>query len=317
MVDVVDKNQHIILGLLGQSLGHSLSPIIHQAFFDELGLSGRYDKIEVADPQRLPDKLFELAGEGYSGLNVTIPYKLTVLPSLAALDQSAELAGAVNTIKFDPQPTGFNTDISGLAEALSQLDLDRANFPDIPDMDGDAPSFSQGSTKALILGSGGAARAAVIALSTLGFKKLAICSRNKNNAQAMLDQLLQTAHRASLVQCCREAVLAVFDDSLPANSKFAEHVSVVINATPIGQKDDHVPQPLADLLASVVQNSQNPVFVDLVYGKTLTPLCRLAQDLGFARVEDGKEMLIQQARLAFKIWTGHLPEGRLARERLK
>ena len=294
------KDQHILLGLLGQSLGHSLSPIIHQAFFDEMGLSGHYSRVEVADAADVADKLIELADEGYSGLNVTIPYKLTVLPNLAGLDETAELAGAVNTIKFAPEPLGFNTDVSGLAEALSKLDLA-------------IPSC------ALILGSGGAARAAVIALSSLGFEQLVICSRSNDKAKAMLDQLLLTAQRASLVRNCRGAQLAEFNESpvfAQAGGSFASPVSLVINATPIGQKDDHLPPELVELLTVVKRNSQSPTFVDLVYSKSLTPMCRLAQELGFARVEDGKEMLINQARLAFKIWTGHLPDGQLARQRL-
>jgi shikimate dehydrogenase len=293
-----DDREHFLLGLLGQSLGHSLSPIIHQAFLDELGLSGAYNKIEVADDTQVAGKLLELASEGYKGLNVTIPYKLTVLPYLAALDQSAQLAGAVNTIKFDPQPTGYNTDISGLAEAVSQMDL--------------------AISKALILGSGGAARAAVIALSSLGFEQLEILSRSRDNVQAMLDQLMATAQRESLLHNCRTAVQATFDDfDLLPDKNIGAQVSLVINATPIGQKDKGLPPRLVQLLTAVVKKSHQPVFLDLVYAKTATPMCLLAQELGFERVEDGKEMLINQARLAFKIWTGHLPDGQLARQRLK
>lgn len=285
----------ILLGLLGQSLGHSLSPVIHQAFFDELGLSGRYDKIEVPDAASVPSTLEDLSASGYRGLNVTIPYKLTVLPQLAALDDSATLAGAVNTIKFDPTPTGYNTDISGLAEALYQLDL-------------------SGEGRVVVLGNGGAARAAVIAVSTLGFKSLQVVSRDPAKARGMLDQLLQTAERQSLIANCRQAGLTSFEQLVGPGADFHGDVSLVINATPIGQKDDHIPDNLLQFFKSV--GGPGKCFVDLVYGKAGTPLTGVAQQAGFERIADGMEMLIQQARLAFKIWTGQLPDGQLARKRL-
>lgn len=74
---------------------------------------------------------------------------------------------------------------------------------------------------------------------------------------------------------------------------------------------------MVQLMEGVVRNSSRPVFVDLVYARERTPLCRLAEAQGFALACDGQEMLINQARLAFKIWTGHLPTGELARQRLR
>jgi len=301
------KDGDILLGLLGQSLGHSLSPVIHQAFFDELGLSGRYDKIEVADAEQVPATLEDLAAGGYSGINVTIPYKLTVLPQLAALDESATLAGAANTIKFAEQPTGYNTDTSGLAEALSRLGLLAAN------------AVSPAS-KVVVLGCGGAARAAIIAVSTLGFKKLVVLARNEDKARTMLDQLQGSAQRQSLIDNCAGARLVNFEAlaHISKSQSFGDDLfadtALVINATPVGQKDDLVPDLLIQFFAAIAE--AEPSFVDLVYSKTETPLCKAAREAGFAQVEDGKEMLINQARLAFKIWTGQLPDGELARTRL-
>ncbi|MBU6450832.1 MAG: hypothetical protein KGS72_03570 [Cyanobacteria bacterium REEB67] len=294
------------LGLLGQSLSHTLSPTIHQSFFEELGLSGRYDKIEVAEAADVAARLTELADEGYSGLNVTIPYKLSVLPLLGALAESAELASAVNTIKFGPglvASTGHNTDSGGLAEALSRL------------------TAIDAERRVLILGNGGAARAAIIAVSALGFRGLTVAGRHTEKALSMLDQLGSAAERASLVQNCRTARTIEVLDGVAADQAFTEgqaleNIGLVINATPIGQKDGHVPAALVELFASLRKKVEPVAFVDLVYGREMTPLCRLAREAGFKCVEDGKEMLVNQARLAFKIWTGELPEGKLARKRL-
>jgi shikimate dehydrogenase len=286
-------------------LTHSLSPVIHQAFFDELGLKGSYEKIEVEDEADVPRVLSELAQEGFCGINVTIPYKLTVLPKMASLDESAQLAGAVNTIKFGAGMTGYNTDVGGLAEALAKIDENGGDF---------LADAADSSPRAILLGAGGAARAAVIALSTLGFRQLGVFCRERSKAQEMLDQLLETAERTSLVHNCRTAAIATFGGE--AGKIFSSSVALVVNATPVGQKDNVVPPPMVQLMGDVAGNSKRPIFVDLVYAKEPTPLCRLAKELGFAMVFDGQEMLINQARLAFKIWTGHLPAGELARQRL-
>jgi shikimate 5-dehydrogenase len=131
----------------------------------------------------------------------------------------------------------------------------------------------------------------------------------------MLDQILLSAERASLVQNCRTALFASFEAAVDGD--FASNVTLVVNATPIGQKNDELPLPMVRALERVVAGSRSATFVDLVYSRSATPLCRMARELGFARVEDGTEMLIHQARLAFNIWTGHVPDGELARQRLK
>jgi len=297
------KAPDILLGLIGKSLGHSLSPVIHGAFFDELGLSGRYDKIEIAQEDNWASRIDRLAQDGYVGLNVTIPYKLDVMPALPDLDKSAVLAGAVNTIRIDPEPvTGFNTDGSGLAEAISKMNLD------------DQVSTSGDLGSAMILGNGGAARAAVIALSSLGYKGLKVLSRKSQSAQVMLGDILNGADRLSLKENCSNALVCTFDQLSGLDTGAIGDLSLVINATPIGQKDDFVPDELVRFFEQI--GDKKKTFVDLVYAKQPTPLCKVAQAAGFGKVEDGKEMLINQARLAFKIWTGQLPDGELARTRL-
>ena len=293
----------IKLGLLGQSLAHTLSPVIHRAFFDELGLVGCYDKIEVSGAELIPSRLQELAAEGYSGLNVTIPYKLDVIAALASLDESAAIAGAVNTIVLAAPACGFNTDSSGLAEAIDSYQLPLPNL---------------NASAALILGNGGAARAAVIAVSSLGYKNLTLCSRDVEKARTMLDELASNSQRVSLVNNCRTAkTMALTDFAAPAAG-----FDLTINATPVGQKDNFVPPDFAQLLQAIAAATKNPdslAFVDLVYARDFmpTPLCRVASASGFGHCHDGLEMLLNQARLAFKIWTGHLPGLDLARERLR
>ncbi len=145
-------------GLLGGRLGHSLSPAIHQLFFQYAGKEGEYRLLE-AEAAELP-ALFQELRSGYRGCNVTIPHKLAVLPLLDGVAGEAAAIGAVNTISFTPQGAyGYNTDYHGFRRLLAHY------------------GFNPRGKVAAVLGSGGAARAVVKALADEGIGRLYLVSR--------------------------------------------------------------------------------------------------------------------------------------------
>ena len=105
--------------LIGHPLGHSLSGVIHSAAFKSVGLEGKYDVIDVK-PEKLKETIEYLKKEGYSGFNITIPYKVDVKKHLQLWDMLVDYAGCTNCVKINPQGAmyGYNTDIFGFTEAI-------------------------------------------------------------------------------------------------------------------------------------------------------------------------------------------------------
>jgi shikimate dehydrogenase len=236
-----------LAAVLGFPVAHSRSPAMHNAAFEELGLDWRYLKLPVP-PERFADTVRALPGSGYRGANVTIPHKLAALELADELSEAASAIGAVNTLTFeeDGRIRGDNTDAGGLLDALGEP----------------APA------SALILGAGGAARAAAWALRDAGVD-VSVWNRTPQRAQALATEL-----------------------GVRAGAQDAE---LLVNATSIGlrREDSLDGVPLVD--ARVV--------ADLVYGDKPTPFVRWAEERG-ARVVDGREVLVRQGARSLAIWTG-------------
>ena len=110
-------------GLIGKSLGHTASPAIHEKIYQAMGISGTYDVLEMP-PDSLAENLERLAQDGYTGCNVTIPYKRDVMPYLTEISREAQIIGAVNTIHFtDEGAFGYNTDYGGFGRSLEQAGI--------------------------------------------------------------------------------------------------------------------------------------------------------------------------------------------------
>jgi shikimate dehydrogenase len=267
----------IKLGLLGKSLSHSLSPCIHRAFLQECGLEGDYELVEVAS---LDFAVSELRSRGFAGVNVTIPYKTAILDWLSQLSPEANLALAVNTISFAGEnATGFNTDIYGFKQALKGSFITTEKAPE-----------------AIVLGAGGAARAALIALSE-DFSRISVVCRDVAKGESMIQSMIDKIPMLSTSR-------VIEPERIQEHAELLKGAVLVVNATPLGQKDEELPTWLPDLLKSL----KDITVFDLVYarGNAPTPLCRLAYRLG-KRQMDGTGMLIEQARAAFQIWTGVEP----------
>ena len=243
-----------LAGVLGFPVGHSRSPAMMNAAFRELGLDWRYLRLPVS-PERFAETARALPGSGYRGANVTIPHKLAALELADERSDAAAAIGAANTLTFrDGAVAVDNTDAGGLLRAL-----------------GDVPA----GARVLVLGAGGAGRAAAWAMREAG-AEVAVWNR--------------TGQRAAELA----AELDVEHVSDPAAAE------LVVNATSVGLAGETEAQvmealPLAKLEPHTV--------VDMPYGGEPTAVARWATARG-TRIVDGVELLVQQGALSLELWTG-------------
>jgi shikimate dehydrogenase len=267
-----------LLGVIGHPIAHSLSPRMHNAAF----ATGRKDAGESefayvamdVRPERLPAAVAGLTALGFVGFNVTMPHKEAILPLVDELDETARLAGAVNTVVVGEGGSlrGLNTDGSGFVEACGEAGV----------------SFA--GRRVLILGAGGAAAAIAVAVLGEGASRLYVANRTAWKAGELRAKLSEIALGAEVLACSIDEVGAV-----------AEEVEVLINATYLGMKEgDTLPFPAGSL-------SAEKVVCDAVYlaGRE-TEVIRRAREAG-ARVVPGGRMLLYQGVQAQRVWTGREP----------
>ncbi|HEX8967865.1 MAG TPA: shikimate dehydrogenase, partial [Chloroflexota bacterium] len=254
--------------LLGQPLGHTLSPALHNAAFRALGIDADYKAREVS-PEELPGAVASLRAPDCLGANVTAPHKATVLPLVDELGAEVQVLGALNTIvNQEGRLIGGNTDAAGLLRWMRLASIDAEGEP------------------ALVLGAGGAARSAVWALDQLGATSITVLNRTPAHARDLI---------ATLQPGLRQATLSCGDLSRAAQA-FARPWRVVINATSLGH---HGSAP--EVHPSCY--SRGSVAIDLAYNPPETGFTVAARAAG-ARAENGLGMLLHQAALAFERWTG-------------
>jgi len=264
------------LAVLGHPISHSISPSLHNAALrklsesDERFANWRYDKIEV-QASELPDALPRLAELGYLGINLTIPHKVEVLPLIDWIDDEAKAMGAVNTLVWDGAGwKGYNTDGCGLENALSEVL--KASLRD---------------SSILILGAGGAARAAVARCLLSGCECVWVANRSANRLKQMNDALCEEFGQDRL----RPFVLS----EIPRELGDLKNL-LIINATSLGLAEkDPSPMSLSGL------SSSTKVY-DMIYNPPETALLKEARMLGMSRA-NGLSMLVHQAAKALEIWT--------------
>jgi shikimate dehydrogenase len=241
-----------LAGVLGFPVGHSRSPAMMNAAFRQLGLDWRYFRLPLP-PERFEEAARALPGSGYRGANVTIPHKLAAHALADELSDPARAIGAVNTLTFkeDGGIAGDNTDAGGLLDAIGE----------------------PVSGTALVLGAGGAARAAAWALAQAG-AEVTVWSRTSERAAELA------------------ADLGVGHSERPGPSE------LLVNATSVGLRAGDTLEGLPLVDARVV--------VDLVYGADPTPVVQWAEERG-ARVVDGLEVLVRQGARSLALWTGEEP----------
>jgi shikimate dehydrogenase len=255
--------------VIGDPVAHSKSPEIHRFWLQALGIAGDY----LATPVRAAQVAAHLAQRRsdpmWRGCNVTAPLKQTVIPHLDRLDDSAGRIGAVNCMVRDETGlTGFNTDLDGVLHALANTNL----------RDG----------KVVIIGAGGAARAAIAAVSDVGASEIVILARHPGKAAALAPHVAQVLAMGQAGSAIRGA-------------------GAIINASPLGMA--HAGPTPRHLLEALGTAAPGAVVLDMVYAPLETPLLAAARGAGLRPV-DGLTMLIAQARRAFELFFGQSPSDR-------
>jgi shikimate dehydrogenase (EC 1.1.1.25) len=245
--------------VIGHPLGHTLSPLLHNWGFEHRRVDARYAALPVT-PGELDGFMERVRDGAFAGLSVTIPHKRAVMAHLDGLTPRAEAVGAVNTVFWrDGLLLGENTDVLGIVEPLRGLG-----------------PFRRG----LVLGAGGAARAAVAALKELGLGGIFVANRTRDKAEALAREFGATA--------------------APWESRTTLGADLLVNTTPLGMSGERVgecPWPGETPIPSDLT-----VF-DLVYNPLETILLRRAEDAG-CRTISGLEMFVHQGLAQFKLWTG-------------
>ncbi len=264
------------LGLIGYPVAHSLSPRMHRAAFDALGIEAHYALWET-QPDRLVKRIASLRFAEILGANITIPYKENVVSLVDECDPLAARIGAINTIlNRSGRLVGYNTDAPGFIRALPEF-----------------AAFDCPGKKVVILGTGGAARAAALGLLENGVGEVTLLGRNEKHIQNLLHHLRKLTAKMHGTTRVYGAMLGS-----PEASRFLSTSDLLINATPVGLKADD-----ATLLFDVNILPTTALVMDMIFNPPLTPLLRAAQAHG-CQVLNGLSMLLYQGALAFELWTG-------------
>lgn len=276
-----------LVGLIGWPVEHSLSPAMHNAAFDALGLNWRYVPLPV-QPGQVESAVRGLRDLGFRGANVTVPHKQAVMPVLNAVSPEAQALGAVNTLVIGPHTdetlaiAGYNTDHTGFVGALRDGGFEPAD-----------------GGKAVVVGAGGAARAVVFGLLSSGSGEIVVLNRTLERAQALIRDLSREHSTTS-----RLRALPLTPQSLIESSRASD---LLVNATTQGMWP-HVDRSIWPDEAPLP--SHLTVF-DLVYTPLETRLLQQARRSN-ARPIDGLGMLVQQGAIAFEMWTGRGPVQEIA-----
>lgn len=281
MADAAYRGQDasVLIGLVGRGIGPSRTPAMHEAAARALGLPYVYRLLDV---DRMPGQppLGEVVAWaerlGFTGLNVTYPFKQAMLPVLTELSAETAALGAVNTVLFrDGRRIGHNTDYWGFRRSFSEAVAD------------------PGAARVLLVGAGGAGVAVAQALADLGVKALMVHDADPARARSLAVRLESSACPVSAVDVIDAGALAAVD--------------AVVNATPVGMAKSPGTPFDAGLL------SARHMVVDIVYFPLETALLRVARAKG-CRTVSGEGMAIQQAVKAFELFTGASPNVALMLE---
>jgi len=270
-----------LCGLIGDPVEHSMSPAMHNAAFDRMGLDFCYVPFRVK-PEDLPPAIAGMKALNIRGFNVTIPHKVDIMPLLDEIDPLAQRIGAVNTVvNNNGVLQGFNTDAVGFLEALVQKGIEPKG------------------KKVVVVGAGGAGRAVSYILAERG-AHLTILNRLQELdwAEKLASQLTQN-----------------FGGDVRALELTVENLSsvlvgdyILVNTTSVGMSPDRNDTPIpADLLKSSL------VVFDVVYNPLKTKLLREAERTG-AQTISGLDMLVWQGALSFELWTGVRPPIELMKQ---
>lgn len=254
-----------VFAVVGDPVAHSLSPLIHNRWLAEAGLDAVYVALHLKSADAASD-LRALARAGVAGLNVTLPHKIAALAASDEASDEARLVGAANTLV--PAKGGWrahNTDVAGFALAVSHA----------------APGLDLKGRRVVLIGAGGAARAALVHLSRAG-ADIVLANRTVETASHVAAELAPSARCIGLEELAAEAAKA----------------DLLINSASLGHAGAQPPK----LPAGEGRN-----FLDLSYGEAARTMLAAAEAAGW-RAQDGLAMLVGQAAAAFRLWHGSDPD---------
>jgi len=252
----------------GWPIAHSRSPLIHSYWLRTLGLPGRYERTAVP-PGQFAAFAAGIGTGGLIGANVTAPHKEAAFAACDRLTDNAAELGAVNTLwREDGRLWGDNTDVAGF----------------IANLDGQAPSWREAATCAVVLGAGGAARAVVQGLIAAGVDRVILVNRTIERAERLAAPFGSRAR-------------AVPADAMP---RLLAEADLLVNASSLGM----VGQPPLEIDLDPLRS--HAIVADIVYIPLETPLLAAARARGLATVE-GLGMLLHQAAPGFERWFGQRP----------
>ena len=270
-----------VCGIIGDPIGHTMSPLMHNAAFTKMGIDYLYVPFRVKK-EELSQAIAGMRALNIRGLNVTIPHKVAIMPLLDKLDGLAERIGAVNTVVNDDGVlTGYNSDASGFLQALR------------------AGGVEPAGKKVVVLGAGGASRAISFTLAERGAHLVIL------NRQLELAWAEELAGQISQAFEMKAEALKLDEENL---SSVLAGADVLVNATSVGMSPDIYETPVPGKLLK-----SSLVVFDIVYNPLKTKLLEEAEAVG-AKTISGLDMFVWQGALPFELWTGLKAPVELMRE---
>ena len=276
MIAITGKTK--LVGLLGQPVNHSLSPVMHNAAYEEMGLDWCYVAIPC-DRENIEKVTTALRIVDCKGLNVTIPHKQEVLKACNKLTETANKIQAVNTLvpEKNNQWIGANTDVEGFLMPLKNHNLINKSV--------------------IVIGCGGSARAVVMGLNSLNIRKITIIGRNKNSLNIFISSMKNLLSKNQI------SIEGIDNKEIDITS-YIEEADLIINTTPIGMNDQNNEKnniPLGNEIWKCLSNKT--ILYDLIYTPRPTNWLKLGQKKN-CFVIDGLDMLVGQGALSIKLWSG-------------
>lgn len=259
-----------MFGVIGDPIGHSMSPAMHNDLFQLYNIDASYLPFQVLKDD-LETAVKGLKALGASGFNVTIPHKTAIMPYLDKIDPLAQAIGAVNTVKNENGMfIGYNTDGPGFVKGLEGLAADLEE------------------RSALIIGAGGAARAIYFSMAKAGINRIDLYNRTIKKAE-------------ELVETCPYQVQSRVLDRANTERLLGEY-QLIVQTTSIGMV------PEVDFSPLTLENVSSKALVsDIIYNPLKTKLLKEAASKG-AATQNGIDMFVYQGALAFEHWTGIFPD---------
>ncbi len=255
-------------GIIGNPIKHSLSPVLHNYWFEKYKINANYSIINVKDENELPGIIEQIRNKELSGINVTLPYKQKIVSHVDTIVNDAEITSSVNTIYLDNKHTiiGENTDVFGLQAAyLKEID-------------------NTSKKKALIIGAGGVSPSVILSLQKSGVQEISITNRTREKCIFLKNKFnnLKIVEWAKL----KEEI---------------KNFEIIINATSLGLKGSE------DFNFNFDQTKSNLIYIDTIYNPLETKTLKYLKKMDI-KVFNGLNMFIYQGQKAFYLWNKINPE---------